>query len=127
MARKTKKSKYSKPAHRLRRKIAGWVKNGFPNVNHYDAFLQAEHAALRGRKKEAKHQYEEAIKMAARTGHLHHAALFNERFADFVQGDLGDEEEASYRLKEAIRWYGEWGARRKVELMTSALAQKGEQ
>ncbi|KAL3926538.1 MAG: hypothetical protein SGBAC_013436 [Bacillariaceae sp.] len=126
MARKTKSSKYSKPAHRIRKKIAGWVKSGNPNVKHYDTFLQAEHAALRGKKIQAKGKYEEAIKLAARTGHLHHAALFNERFADHLKRDLNDEEEASYRLKEAIRWYGEWGAKRKVELLIAAQGQKAE-
>lgn len=95
-------------------------------MKHYDTFLQAEHAALRGKKIQAKGKYEEAIKLAARTGHLHHAALFNERFADHLKRDLNDEEEASYRLKEAIRWYGEWGAKRKVELLIAAQGQKAE-
>ena len=90
-------------------------------MKHYECFLDAEHAALKGKKVYAKDQYEEAIKMAARTGHLHHAALFNERFADFLKHDLVDKEESSYRLKEAIRWYKEWGAKRKVELLEKEL------
>ncbi|CAJ1965423.1 unnamed protein product [Cylindrotheca closterium] len=55
MTRKTKSSKYTKPAHRIRRKIAGWVKGENPNVKHYESFLEAEHTALRGRKKEYLH------------------------------------------------------------------------
>ena len=121
MARKAKWSKYSRAAYRVRKKIAGWVRNGNPNVKHYECFLEAEHTALKGKRSAAKVKYEEAIRKAARTGHLHHAALFNERFADFLQCDLSDEEESSFRLKEAIRWYKEWGAKRKVEMLKEVL------
>ena len=79
---------------------------------------------MRGKNPDAKEKYEEAIKIAARTGHLHHAALFNERFADFLEYDLSDKEESLYRLKESIRWYEEWGAKRKVEMLKEALKSK---
>lgn len=121
MARKTRESKYTRPANRLRNKIAKWAKHGNPNVVHYDCFLQAEHAALKGKYKDAKGKYEEAIKTAARTGHLHHAGLFNERYADLLHNDIGDDEESAYRLMEAIRWYGEWGAASKVKMLSRRL------
>ena len=121
MARKADRSIYSTVAQRLRKQISGWAKSGNPNVKHYECFLEAENSALRGKKAAAKDQYEKAIKMAARTGHLHHAALFNERFADFLLHDLSDEEESFYRLKEAIRWYGEWGAKLKARLLQKSM------
>ena len=124
MARKTKRFKYIRAAYRVRKKIVSWAKSGNPNVKHYECFLEAEHTALKGKKSAAKVKYEAAIRKAARTGHLHHAALFNERFADFLRYDLSEEEESSYRLREAIRWYGEWGAKRKVELLTEVLKGK---
>ena len=124
MARKARWSKYARTGNRLRKRIASWVKSGNPNVKHYECFLEAEHTALKGRKTAAKEKYEDAIKMAARTGHLHHAALFNERFADFLKHTMLDEGESSYRLKEAIRWYDEWGAKRKVEMLTEELEKR---
>lgn len=124
MARKTRNSKYAKPASRLRKRIATWAKNGNLNVKHYDSLLQAEHAAFKGKYKDAKLHYEEAINIAASSGHLHHAGLFNERFAELLHYNLVNEEESMFRLSEAIRWYGEWGADLKVELLSTKLARK---
>ena len=126
MARKTKRFKYIRAAYRVRKKIVSWAKSGNPNVKHYECFLEAEHTALKGKKSAAKVKYEAAIRKAARTGHLHHAALFNERFADFLQHDVSDEEESSYRLNEAILWYEEWGAKRKVEMLKEVLNERDE-
>jgi len=47
--------------------------------------------------------------------------LANERYADLlVRG--GEEEEARYRLEEAVKYYSEWGAMKKVELLKSSWA-----
>jgi len=123
MGRKTRESKYLRPANKLRKRIAKWARVN-PNVNHYGHFLQAEHLAIKRHYKEAKAQYEKAIRIAARTGHLHHAGLFNERFADLYESVLMDEEEALYRLKESVRWYSQWGADLKVELLSSNLKKR---
>lgn len=126
MARKLTNSKqrhrqYSKPAKQIRKKVAKWVESGNPNVKHYYFLLCAEDSALNGKLRAAEAHYKEAIVTAARTGHLHHAGLFNERYADFLRNNLRDEDEATYRMKEAIRWYREWGASPKVEMLTKAL------
>lgn len=123
MAHKTRESKYLKPANRLLKRIAKWAQVN-PNVKHYYHFLKAEQFVIKRNYKDAKTQYGEAIKIAARTGHLHHAGLFNERFADFYETILVDEEEACYRLKEAVRWYTQWGADLKVELLSAKLTRK---
>jgi hypothetical protein len=92
--------------------------------------LSAEQAALKKTKqKYAEALYRKAITLAARTGHLHHAALFFERYAYISffllqqkEGPRSDvvDEEAKYRIDEAIRLYQEWGAMAKVELLMKA-------
>jgi len=54
--------------------------------------------------------YKEAISLAARTGCLHHAALFNERFAEYQLEVYRDEENSKFYMKQAIKYYTEWGA-----------------
>eukprot|EP00980_Cylindrotheca_fusiformis_P006729 scaffold1400_cov137-Cylindrotheca_fusiformis.AAC.7 len=117
MARRTKRRKYKAGARHIRNIVRKWFEDGNPNVRHYHIFLGAEHAALKRNDKAAKSLYEESIRTAARTGHLQHAGLFNERYADFFRFELKDEEEARYRIDEAIRWYTEWGAEQKVEML----------
>ncbi|KAL3938885.1 MAG: hypothetical protein SGBAC_006285 [Bacillariaceae sp.] len=121
MARKSKNRKYRTAAAKVRKTVKRWSKNGNPNVKHYDSFLSAEHAALTNNFDEAEVHYKNSIKLAARTGHLHHAGLFNERYSDFLKVVRKDPEEANYRISEAIRWYGEWGALRKVEMLQNTL------
>jgi hypothetical protein len=44
--------------------------------------------------------------------------LANERYADFLLHHMSEnKEEAEYRLEEAIRFYSEWGAARKVDIL----------
>ncbi|CAJ1962246.1 unnamed protein product [Cylindrotheca closterium] len=121
MARKSKNRKYKTAAVKVRKKVKRWSYNGNPNVKYYDSFLSAEHAALTNDFAKAEVQYQKSIKQAARTGHLHHAGLFNERYADFLKFERKDAEEANYRISEAIRWYGEWGAQLKVKMLQDAL------
>jgi hypothetical protein len=56
----------------------------------------------------------------ARTGHLHHAALSNERYADYrlLRSDIDD---AKYHMSEAIRYYREWGAVGKAEQLRKEI------
>jgi len=115
MARRTRNRKYLRHAKRVRAKIGSWLKAGNPNVSHFYPLLCAEQAALDKKKDEAKRHYHDAIVLSARTGHIQYAALANERYADFCRNELGDEEEAAFRIEEAIRYYQEWGANAKVE------------
>jgi len=80
-------------------------------------FLKAEDEALRRNLGTAKKYYVESIRLAARSGNLHHAGLINERYGDFVKGDLFDDDEYRYRIQEAIRFYREWGASAKVNML----------
>jgi predicted ATPase len=120
MARRTGKAKYRKPANRIRKTIKKWMVSGNPNVRHYHYLLRAELAALDKDNEAADAFYRDAIKLAARTGHLHHAALFNERYADFLRHNVLDDYEADYRIEEAIRFYKAWGAQGKVRILATA-------
>jgi len=121
MARKTKKQKYKRWANKIRKTIKTWKEKGSQNVVHYLFLLSAEHAVLNKNYQAAMKHYKQAIVFAARSGHLHDAGLFNERYADFLRHRLGDEDEANYRLNEAIKFYSDWGAKAKVELLEGRL------
>eukprot|EP00980_Cylindrotheca_fusiformis_P012097 scaffold2923_cov121-Cylindrotheca_fusiformis.AAC.7 len=121
MARRTKKRKYRTHANKLTRRIEGWMQSGNPNVVHYHKALMAEQAALNKKYDLAGKNYKNAIVLAAKTGHMHHAALINERYAEFLREELCDEQESKYRLGEAIRFYEEWGAFGKAGLLRRIL------
>eukprot|EP00980_Cylindrotheca_fusiformis_P012102 scaffold2923_cov121-Cylindrotheca_fusiformis.AAC.12 len=121
MARRTRKRKYKSHADKLANRIAGWVRSGNPNVRHYHAAMKAEQAALNKKYDLAEENYKNAIVLAAKTGHMHHAALINERFAEFLREERSDEEESKHRFGEAIRFYEEWGAFGKAEMLKKQL------
>jgi predicted ATPase len=119
MARKTNKRKFKKHAIQVKKTIKSWVDGGNPNVKHHLCLLNAEQAALDGKEDLARALYGKAVILAARGGFLHDAALASERFADFVH--RYDRDEATFRLEESIRFYTEWGATRKVEMLRIRL------
>ncbi|KAL3928013.1 MAG: hypothetical protein SGBAC_012833, partial [Bacillariaceae sp.] len=121
MARRTGQRKYKNPASKIRKMVESWWNAGNPNVKHYIKLLNAEHEALNKSYDKAEKLYVEAIALAARTGHMHHAALFNERYADLLMHHRKDKKEAEFRLTESIRYYNEWGAIRKVEALAEVL------
>ena len=110
MARKTKKGKYKRAARKAAATVKKWWKKGCPNLHHLDSFLDAELAAMTGRKQLAKKLFQQAIVMAARGGSIHYAALANERYGEFLLYEMDDKEEATFRLEEAIKYYLDWGA-----------------
>ena len=122
MARKTKKRKYKSHAAKIRKTIKKWWKAGNPNVEHYTLLLDAEHAALSKSYESAEKLYLEAIELASRMGYLHHAALFNERYADFLQHERHDEEKAVHFFNEASRYYEQWGATKKVKMLSNSTS-----
>eukprot|EP00980_Cylindrotheca_fusiformis_P027453 scaffold20461_cov117-Cylindrotheca_fusiformis.AAC.16 len=121
MARRTKQRRYKKHANKLAKQIEDWVRSGNPNVSHYHMAMMAEQAALNNKHFVAEENYKNAIVLAARSGHMHHAALINERYAEFLLVERLDEQESKYRLGEAIRFYQEWGALGKVEELKKLL------
>ena len=93
------------------------LKRGNLNVSHYVCLLNAEQAALDKKFDKAEDLYREAIRVAARGGYLHDAAIANERYADFLQNVTSSTSEVKRWVEEAIRFYREWGATHKVELL----------
>lgn len=124
MARSTGRRKYKREARRQSRKIKGWVKKNNPNVIHFDLLVDAELAALDGNHNVARKKYQQAIRLAARSGFIHDQALANERYAEFLLEYNSDRSEASYRMTDAIRLYAEWGAAGKVEQLNFVHAGK---
>ncbi|CAJ1963412.1 unnamed protein product [Cylindrotheca closterium] len=113
-------SKSKRTANKLKQKMGNWVSKGNPNIGHCYHLLCAEKARLDGKYEKANTLYNDAIVLAARTGHVHHAALSNERYADFLLRCMKDKEEHDYRIQEAVRFYKDWGAERRVQQLTKA-------
>ncbi|CAJ1956541.1 unnamed protein product [Cylindrotheca closterium] len=112
-ARRHKKRKYRTNANKIRKTVKQWIKDGNPNVEHYDLLLDAEHAALSSKTYDKAHKlYQASIESAIKIGHLMHSGLCNERYADFLLHTCSDG--AVHRMTEAIRFYREWGAVGKV-------------
>jgi len=121
MARQKGKRKYRAKACKIKKLVAKWAKKGDPNVKHYHRMLDAELAALNKNYEMADQLYKDAIALAARTGHLHHTALFNERFAEYRLEVHGDHDDSRYHLQQAIKFYTEWGAVGKAEELNNNL------
>ena len=119
MARKTRKRKYTNLAKKSLASIKDWAEKGNPNVKHCESLLEAELAALNGRKHVAKKHYEVAAILAGRGGFVRDAALANERYGEFLLEDMCDREDAAFRFQEAIKLYLEWEARAKAELLSA--------
>ena len=123
MARKTGKRAYKSRAIKIMKEIAKWAEKGNPNVKDYDLFLHAEEAVLNKKYESAESLYKQAIVHTCRIGHLGHAALYNERFAEYRLEVRKDVDDAKYHMGEAIRYYTEWGAVGKANQLRDKLLQ----
>lgn len=117
--RETNQRKYKKHAKRARNKLGVWKLKGVPDVVHFHGLLNAEQAAVDEEYEVADLHYQKAIELAVSAGYLNCAALFNERYAIFLQQNdpfcESRSDDAIFRLGEAMRYYREWGAIAKVE------------
>jgi len=119
-ARLTGRRKYKRAAKKLLKEVTKWADNGNPNVQYYWMFLTAEQLALDKAHDAAEQKYEEAIAAVTVAGHLHHIALINERYADYLS-ERWMVKKSKERVREAIRYYEEWGAQGKVHKLESRL------
>lgn len=117
MARITKKRIYRKHARKVHKRVKMWVRQGNPNVRHYDFLMDAECAALNGKLDAAESYYRDAIVSATRQGHIHESAFASERYGEFLLSEGKDPEDARHQLARAVRLYDEWGAARKASLL----------
>ena len=99
------------------------VKTGNPNVRHYELILDAEWAALTGQNDVSEKKYQAAVISAARGGYLHDACLASERLGNFELNIIKDKEEATYRLKEAMKYAEAWGGHGVVDSIKQRYSQ----
>lgn len=121
LAHSTRKRKHLQLANEIHVIIEKWAQSGNPNVQHYHLFLSAEQAVYDRNASEALALFRKAIVLATRTGHLHHAALFNERCAAYLEEETLEtsqvKDDIDFRSDETRRLYTAWGALHKVELL----------
>jgi hypothetical protein len=110
----TGKRKYRRGAEKIRKNIHRWVEQGNPNVYVTDLLLSAEADVFSGRKHSADRNYKAAFVMAARGGVFHEAMIICERMALFYLNIMDDKDEATYRIKDCIKYANEWGALAKI-------------
>ena len=115
--------KYLKPARKARAGIAKWVKQGAINLLHQLYLLDAEDEVVKGNERQAKSLFNKAITTAVRGGFLCDAGIANERYAVYLESLPKDKDEASHHMKEAINYFSEWGAARKVRLLSEQHSQ----
>ena len=118
MVNTPQRSKLKKQAKKFLKKIKDYVKKGNPNVQTHESLIEADLASLDGNQHLAKKNYEVAILLAGRWGHLNDHALSYERHADHCLR-FGNTEEAAYNYKRALELYREWGAFAKAEQLES--------
>lgn len=106
-----KKKQYMAQANQIYKALTKSLKKKNPNILHYVSLMNAEKAALKQKKskKDVIKLYNGAIRISARSGYVHDAALAQERFADFLLS-VGDVNEARYHIEGAIKRYTVWGA-----------------
>jgi len=108
---------YRKHAYKNHALIDSWVKKGGPNHVHHLSILDAERAALLSctqMSHDACNLYEKAVLDSIDGGFVNHAALTEERFADYLWG-VDARAEGIHHLENAIKLFSEWGALKKVE------------
>lgn len=102
-----------------------FIKKGNPNFHHEDMILDAEYFFVQGRANDAVRLYEKAIVFCARGGFLMHAGVAAERLGNYCferdqsddSAEKGRHSDALFRVEQAIQFYREWGAHRKVRLL----------
>lgn len=102
-----------------RRRVKKWIEKGNPNLGHIDSLIEAEYAALNGKRFVARQKHELVILIAARSGLMMDAGLASECFGEHNL-EVGEIEDAVFRFKEAIKYVREVGSDGK----TSQLAEK---
>ena len=122
MARKSKSSKYKRAAKKVLSTINTWVKNGNPNVIHYEKLFEAELAALNGKYDNADALYHKALGLSSRSGFLADSAIINERHADYLWHVRDMPDDALFKMEEAAKLYTEWGAMGKASMLREDYA-----
>ena len=119
--RRPHQKKYKRLGTKNASVISSWSRKGNPNCLHLDAFLDAEKARTDSKTNASIKSYESAIVLAGRQGFIHDQALAAERYADLLL-ELGWKDQAVHQMRDAMKWYQEWGATSKVNQLESQLS-----
>ncbi|EJK77880.1 hypothetical protein THAOC_00256 [Thalassiosira oceanica] len=110
--------KWSRRAWKSLNLVRGWSKKGNVNVHHSMYLLNAEFAALRGKKRMAGNCFTSAIGIARNRAFLQDLALSHELASGFYQ-KIGDDSNKEFHLQQAVKCYSEWGATSKVDQLVN--------
>lgn len=113
-----KKRRWKKRAAKAMKFIRAWVMKGNINLVHSLHLLEAELAALDGKKEKAEGSYKAAITVASGNGFLQDRALSHE-LASIYFGSKGDHYWRDYHMERCRECYSEWGATAKVEQLAA--------
>lgn len=123
--RKTGKRKYIRVAEKCHSIVQRQIRQGNPNLSHLEKLASAEKMAMKKNAFKAKLCFEDAARLAARFGFMHDQALINERHGDYMMETM-DFSEATYRWKNAVQLYEEWGAKAKVAQVHQKISEMQE-
>ena len=107
------RSQQSETLRAHHRQLRTWAEDGPENLANRVSLIEAEIARLDGRKLEAEHLYEDAIRSARKHGFVQNEGLANELAARF-NAERGFETIANAYLREARDCYLRWGSDGKV-------------
>ncbi|KAL3922936.1 MAG: hypothetical protein SGARI_006337 [Bacillariaceae sp.] len=113
---KRMRNRYRKNAMEIRTRVKDWINKGCPNFSHLDLFFDAEVAAGQGKRHAAVQNYQTAIIIAARGGWMMDAGYFSEILAEYLL-EIGERDDAVFRLQEALKYFREFGALRKAAMI----------
>jgi hypothetical protein len=108
--------RYQRAADQTRKRVKFLVQHGCVNHVHVLHILDAEYYACHSKHDQAKRSYQQGIVDAARSGYIQNAAIASERFAEYLIEE-NQLTEGRFRLQESMKFYKEWGANRKVDLL----------
>jgi hypothetical protein len=119
MARKSRRSRLlnMRRAAAITKMLKLWSELGNVNAVHMLQLLQAETAAVKGKRLQAKDLYMSAINSATKNQYLNDKALAHERaFLFHLEGDSADDEFwAENHFKDAVQAYCDWQAYQKAK------------
>ena len=115
-----KRRKWKRRAVKAMKFIRGWIKKGNVNLVHSLHLLEAELAALDGKREKAENSYKAAITVASRNGFIQDRALAHELTSAYFS-KKGDEYWKDYHMEQCLECYLNWGATTKVEVLRNNL------
>ena len=109
-SRKKVPRKNMREATRARLLLEKWAKSGRNSSVHLLTLVKAEFARVRNQTDKAKELYASAIHEAETSGHIHDAAIGNERAAVFYLEYVDDAVQAALHLEQSLLYFRQWGA-----------------